>query len=170
MEIALHIKAYRYVINLLLKQYRIVVNGLLLGWLTIGVLAVATNNIALGFIYLGLIALKLLAVAYADCRTCPRRSGRCTHFFLGRLSTFLLGKKPVHGSFGGHAPIGVMWIALHLFPQYWLLPNKLLLALFWLLPILAILFLRFEVCWKVCGNVHCPLNKVSHPFAWEKHE
>jgi len=156
--------------GLLIKHYRIVTNSLIFIWLSLNTTTIFVNNgVSVGSAYVTIILITLVSVAYLDCRTCPKRLGNCTHYYLGRLTIFMPKKDPeTNGkSFWHHFPLIVLWSAIQLLPQYWLWQNMVLFAFSWLLPLTVGIFQRSVVCWQMCGNKHCPLNKEFHPFPWE---
>jgi hypothetical protein len=161
---------YARIKSLLLRHYRVVTNSLLLMWLLLGTTTIFVNNpVPIGIAYVTLIFITMASVAYIDCRTCPKRLGNCTHYYLGRLTIFMPKKDPeTRGkSFWHHFPLIVLWSGIQLSPQYWLWQSMVLFALSWLLPITVLIFQRSVVCWQMCGNKDCPLNKQFHPFPWE---
>lgn len=154
---------------LFVRWYRVIVNSLLLTWLAIGWWTVAQHSLRLSAIYLLLIIVNLFFVALADCRTCPRRLGKCTHFYIGRLTRLLPPKDEANQSRIAHARVLGVWVIVHAIPQVWLWQqSKLLLAVFWAAPALALVFLRMVVCWQMCGNKQCPMNRTTHPMPWEQ--
>jgi hypothetical protein len=156
-------------IRFFLKWYRVIVNSTIFSWLTIAGITLFTYAPPLGIVFLLLVHVNLFLVAYSDCRTCPRKFGRCTHFYVGRLTKFLPEKTPDERSLGGHAMVFTIWGIVHLMPQYWLWrDHQAVLVIFWLLPIAALIFLRAFVCWRACGNKHCPMNKKTHPVGWKR--
>jgi hypothetical protein len=153
-------------IRFFLKWYRVIINSIIFSWLTIAGITLFTYAPPLGVVFLVLLHINLFLVAYSDCRTCPRRLGRCTHFYVGRLTKLLPEKRPGEKSLGGHALVFTIWGVVQIMPQYWLWQNhRVVLVAFWLLPIAALFFLRAFVCWRACGNKECPMNKQTHPIS-----
>ncbi len=147
--------------------YRLIINSLGFSWLAIGSITVLRHSLPLGIGYLAVIGCTVLAVAYVDCRSCPRRFGGCTHYVIGKLTRLLPEKKPGQPGFGGHVLLGALWTVVHLTPQYWLWRNIPLLLLFWALPITALIFMRTIVCGNMCDNKECPMNQNYHKLPWK---
>jgi len=149
--------------------YRVIVNSFLATWLGTGLWAVAHHSLPLAGVYMLLIGTNLFFVALADCRTCPRRLGKCTHFYVGRLTKLLPPKKNSKPNPIAHMRVLAGWAVVHAIPQAWLWQqSKIMFSVFWLAPVLGVVFLRLVVCWQMCGNKQCPMNKTTHPLPWEE--
>lgn len=136
----------------------IVINALMLVYLSLGATAVFHDSLFFGLLYLGVIVLGFVSVAYTWCSRCPRRRDGCTHIWLGRLAEVLPERDP--GSFGPIDWLGTtVYIGgLHLFPQYWLWQNRVTFVLFWVLVGATYLIGTLGEC-ADCENRTCPQRR-----------
>jgi inner membrane protein involved in colicin E2 resistance len=115
-------------------------------------------NIMLGIIYCILLISLTFVVVYSYCCKCCCREKSCGHIIFGKITKILpkrmQGPYTYKDIFGVMISIGIIL----LFPQIWLIKNRLLFIIFWSLLILAVLEIVFFVCTK-CDNSKCSLCK-----------
>ena len=130
-------------------------NLLMAGYLTLGIKVVGKASILMGVLYAAVIGFSFFTIAYAMCAKCPRRLGKCTHLYLGRLTLLLPRRKAGRNTVWDNLGMGLYLAGLHLFPAYWLWQNKILFGLFYLSAVLTFLILSYSEC-PDCNNIYCP--------------
>ncbi|MDV4343733.1 hypothetical protein HL657_11260 [Methanoculleus sp. YWC-01] len=129
---------------------------LLTGAVMAGAAAIGLADPLYALAYLAVAALLVGTVIAAFCTKCPLKGKGCLHILPGRLAALLPARQGKYTA----VEIAAVLVALLLIaavPQYWLLSQVPLLALFWLLAGTGVFLINRRVC-PVCGNRCCPLR------------
>jgi hypothetical protein len=139
------------------RQFHGVVSLLLVfGSLLAGLAAVLRESAAMGIVYVVIIFISLPAILYSFCSKCPCRLDSCGHVFPGMLARLFPPRKEGRYTPSDIAGVVVPFLFLIGFPQWWLMENKVLLAVFWVPAVIGVLEIRPYVC-PGCGNEMCPM-------------
>ncbi|KDE56068.1 hypothetical protein [Methanoculleus sp. MH98A] len=129
---------------------------LLTGAVMAGAAAIGLAEPLYALVYLAVAALLVGTVIAAFCTKCPLRGEKCLHVLPGRLAALLPARRGEYTA----VEVAVVVVALLLIlaiPQYWLLSQVPLFALFWVLAGTGTFLILRRVC-PGCGNRCCPLR------------
>ena len=127
-------------------------------WL-LGAAVVMSRSLAWGIFDLALIVAGLVTVIYFYCAKCTARKV-CSHILPGYLTRWFPRRKIEPYSRTDTAMMASAFLALTLFPLYWLIPSVPALLVYAALLAVAVVDLRARVCGD-CKNIFCVLKK--HP-------
>lgn len=111
-----------------------------------------------GLIYLGIFALTYCSLFLTYCSKCPADIKTCPHVFQGALKVIFPVKKEGSYTTTDYGIVALGFLAIALFPQYWLKENLFLLISFWLILSFGLLQIKTQVCTGCC-NKKCILCK-----------
>jgi hypothetical protein len=117
-------------------------------------------SFAFGLIYIGLFLLTYFFIYTLYCSKCPADIKTCPHVFQGALKLIFPVKKEGDYTKFDYGVIILGFLAIVLFPQYWLKNNLVLLIVFWIIIVLALFQIRTFVCTGCC-NKKCRLCRNS---------
>ncbi|MCM2466857.1 hypothetical protein [Methanoculleus oceani] len=129
---------------------------LLAGAVIIGTVAISFVSPLYAPAYLAVAALLSGAVIAVFCTKCPMRGEGCIHFFPGRVAALLPARRGKYTAVE-IAAVSVALLLIAAVPQYWLLSQIQLFALFWVLAGTGIFLILRRVC-PGCDNACCPLR------------
>jgi hypothetical protein len=133
----------------------LILTAFILGWFQIFI-----ASFAFGLIYIGLFLLTNFFIYILYCSKCPADIKTCPHVFQGALKLILPVKKEDDYTKFDYGVIILGFLAIVLFPQYWLKNNLILLIAFWIIIVFALFQIRTFVCTGCC-NKKCRLCRNS---------
>jgi hypothetical protein len=125
-------------------------------WL-LGAVVVMARSTLWGSLDLALIVVGFVAVIWAYCTKCPVRKD-CSHVLPGYLTRYFPHR--ITGPYlrSDVAVMAAAFLAMTIFPLFWLVKNVPMLLAYVALLVIAIVDLRVKVCGQ-CRNVFCVLRK-----------
>ena len=129
----------------------LILTAFILGWFQIFI-----ASFAFGLIYIGLFLLTNFFIYILYCSKCPADIKTCPHVFQGALKLIFPVKKEGDYTKFDYGLIILGFLAIVLFPQYWLKNNLILLIVFWIIIVFALFQIRAFVCIECC-NKKCRL-------------
>jgi hypothetical protein len=133
----------------------LILTAFILGWFQIFI-----ASFAFGLIYIGLFLLTNFFIYILYCSKCPADIKTCPHVFQGALKLIFPVKKEGDYTKFDYGVIILSFLAIVLFPQYWLKNNLLLLIAFWIIIVFALFQIGTFVCTGCC-NKKCRLCRNS---------
>jgi hypothetical protein len=134
----------------------------------VGLIGLAPVSPAAAAGYMLLLGLSFVVVCGAFCAKCPCRASACGHLLPGLVAQRLPARPQTAYTAADLALTAAALAAMVLFPQPWLWPRPMLLALFWSLVALAALQIAMRVC-RRCRNNHCPMQRgIGRIRSWKE--
>jgi hypothetical protein len=129
---------------------------LLTGAVIVGTAAIGLADPLYALAYLAVAALLVGMVIAVFCTKCPLRGEKCLHILPGRLAALLPARQGTYTAVE-IAAVSAALLLIAALPQYWLLSQVPLFALFWAFAGTGVFLILRRVC-PVCGNRCCPLR------------
>jgi hypothetical protein len=130
----------------------------------VALISLSLQSFWLALLYLVIAGLSACGILYAYCAKCRARHENCSHVIPGSLTSYFPIRKQGPYTFLDYALTILCLLVLVLFPQHWLLADRLALLLFWILVVIATAEILIFVC-RHCENercLMCPKHFVSH--------
>lgn len=135
---------------------------LMVSLVVLGFYAIAISSVQSAVLYFLFCIMCIAIILYLFCSKCPCRAAGCAHFLFGPVADKLFSRKQGPYSRTDIILTGAGFLGIILFPQYWLLSEHTLLAIYWVCVALTFWEVKAYVC-KVCGNELCPAHKKHVP-------
>ena len=129
---------------------------LLTGAVIVGTVAIGLSVPLYALVYLAVAALLFGTVIAVFCTKCPMRGEGCIHFFPGRVAALLPARQGKYTAVEITAVVAAL-LLIAAIPQYWLLSQVPLFALFWVFAGTGVFLILRRVCPR-CDNACCPLR------------
>jgi hypothetical protein len=120
----------------------------------VALISLSNQSLWLALLYLVIVGLSSCGILYAYCTKCSVRLDNCSHVIPGSLTRYFPIRNQGPYTFLDYASTILLLLVLVLFPQYWLLTDRVALFLFWILAVIATAEILVFVC-RQCENVQC---------------
>lgn len=137
---------------------KLIINILLVGYLTIGTISITLTSLWLGTFHFLLVGCSVVLVSYSYCSKCTSCQKTCGHPQIGIIRKIMPKRQKSKYQIKDYMGLVPLIIVGIIVPQYWLWQDKVLFGIFWVLNVTAAMGIITKLCVE-CENTNCVLNR-----------